>query len=468
MSLPERLALIDVETTGAHPLRDRITEIAILRIEAGQLVERWESLVRPGIPIPPTIQRFTGISDEMVADAPDFAEIADSVRALLDGCVFVAHNARFDFGFIKQAFQQIGEEFDAPVLCTVKLSRALYPEHHRHGLDALIERHGLVCSARHRAMGDIEALWQFLQQATETFPPERIAAAVSRAMKAPARPPGLPDGVIEALPDTPGVYLFFGETGSLPLYVGKSINLRSRVMDHFSASTRDGKEAEIARQVRHVEWIETGGELGALLLEAELVKTRKPLMNRQLRSNEEVFALALRPGRKRPPILERVPITGADPLGWGELFGCFRNRREADNMLRELALLYKLCPRRLGLEPGGSGACMAFQLKRCAGVCAGRETTAEHDQRLAAALRNQQLRAWPWPGPVVVSEQHAASGISRHHLLDHWCHLGSVTDEAALTALIEQPPPRRFDLDVYRMLLRWFDAPAHRTAARPL
>jgi DNA polymerase-3 subunit epsilon len=217
MSLPSRLAFIDVESTGAHPVRDRITEIAILRVEDGEVVARWESLVAPGQPIPPLIEEVTGISDAMVADAPAFEALADTVAALLEGCVFVAHSARFDYGFIRNAFTRIGREFEAPVLCTVKLSRALYPEHHRHGLDALIERHGLVCSARHRAMGDVEVLWQFVRGLEAGFAPEVLARAAARAMKAPAQPPGLPEGLLEALPDAPGLYLFHAQPEPPPL-----------------------------------------------------------------------------------------------------------------------------------------------------------------------------------------------------------------------------------------------------------
>jgi len=186
MSLPEKLAIVDLETTGANPVRDRITEIAILRVEAQQVVARWESLVNPGVPIPRMIQELVGITDQMVADAPAFAELATVVHELLDGCVFVAHNARFDYGFIRHEYARAGGEFTAPVLCTVRLSRALYPEHHRHGLDALIARHGLQCTARHRAMGDAEVLWQFARLVSASVPAERLAAAVARAMKAPA------------------------------------------------------------------------------------------------------------------------------------------------------------------------------------------------------------------------------------------------------------------------------------------
>ena len=128
MSLPESFVLIDVETTGANPVRDRVTEIAVLRVERGEVVERWESLVNPECPIPSLIQRLIGITDAMVAGAPTFADIADQVRARLDGAVFVAHNARFDYGFIRSEFARMEQSFDAPVLCTVKLSRALYPD----------------------------------------------------------------------------------------------------------------------------------------------------------------------------------------------------------------------------------------------------------------------------------------------------------------------------------------------------
>lgn len=465
MSLPDTLAFVDVETTGANPVVDRITEIAVIRVEAGQVVARWESLVNPGVPIPPAIQRFIGITDAMVAQAPDFPALAEPLRLLLAGCVFVAHNARFDYGFIKNAFQRLGGDFDAPVLCTVKLSRALYPEYHRHGLDALIERHGLACAARHRAMGDTEVLWAFSQLVARSFPPDSLARAVDRAMKRPARPAGLPEGAVEGIPDGPGVYLFFGENDQ-SLYIGKSVSLRARVMDHFARDHKNGKEAQLAQQVCRVEWIETAGELGALLQEVGLIKTMQPRHNRVLPGAEEVFALRILANRKRPPILERVPLTGTDPAAWTDLYGTFRARKEADNLLRELAHLYQLCPRRLGLEPGTQGPCLAHQMKRCAGVCAGKERAEAHDARLAGALAGSRLKPWPWSGPVVVPEHHPATGRRQWHVLDQWCHLGSADSPEALAALMACPPAPAFELDIYRSLARWLESPAHRAQVR--
>lgn len=463
MSFPESLVLVDVETTGANPVRDRVTEIAILRIERGELVDRWESLVNPGCSIPPLIQRLIGITDAMVADAPRFADIADEVRKRLEGAVFVAHNARFDYGFLRSEFGHLGQSFEAPVLCTVKLSRALYPEHHRHGLDALIERHGLHCAARHRAMGDTEVLWQFARLVTAGFPAEVLARAVERAMKAPVRPAQLPEGVLEGLPEAPGVYCLYGENDQL-LYVGRSASLRARVMEHFSPQAK-GRDGDLARRVRRVDWEECAGELGAMLRELELLRRRVPPHNRLQSSGEEAFGLHYLPGRRRPPILERVALAGTDPAQWQEIHGAFRTRKEAESLLRELARNYRLCLRRLGLEGGAQGACSAHGAGHCAGVCVRRESPAAHDERLLGALGSVHLRPWPWPGAVVVVERSHHTEACTWHLLDHWCHLGSADTEAEIEALRLSPPPRRFDLDIYRILARWLASEAGRAAA---
>lgn len=461
MSLPDPLVLIDLETTGANPVGDRVTEIAILRIEGGEVVARWQSLVNPQRAIPELIVRLIGITDAMVADAPTFGELAPRVRGLLDGAVFVAHNARFDYGFICNEFERIGEAFEAPVLCTVKLSRALYPEHHRHGLDALIARHGFVCDARHRAMGDAEVLHQFTRQIAGAFPVEVLERACAKAMKLPSRPPGLPVGALEGLPDGPGVYCLFGER-DVVLQTGRCSSLRAQLIDVLSTRKQSGHNADLAARVRRVEWHESAGELDAAL--RELVMTRKHGAGQAGRRGAKgggnaAFGLRVIPRRKRAPILERVPLTGTDPADWREVHGVFRTVRESEAVLQGLADAYRLCPQRLGLQPG-KGACAAAQKNRCAGVCAGRESIAAHDDRLEGALRAVDLKAWPWPAAVEVHEHWEASGRQAWHVLDQWCHLGTVHGEADLAALLAALPPRRFDPDIYRLLLRWHGADA--------
>lgn len=162
------LAFVDLETTGATATADRVTEIGIVEVDEDGSVREWQQLVNPGTRIPPFIEQLTGISNEMVADAPPFAAVADETLRRLEGRLFIAHNARFDYGFLKNEFKRLGIAFRAPVLCTVKLSRTLYPEFHRHNLDSLIERHGLQADARHRALADAQLIHQFWQKSTST------------------------------------------------------------------------------------------------------------------------------------------------------------------------------------------------------------------------------------------------------------------------------------------------------------
>ncbi|MGE5615630.1 MAG: PolC-type DNA polymerase III, partial [Bacillota bacterium] len=137
------VAFVDLETTGALPTGDRITEIGIVRVVDGVLAEEWSTLVNPQCPIPEEIRMLTGISNAMVRDKPTFPELRREIASRLEGHLFVAHNARFDYGFLKNEFRRVEMPFTAEVLCTVRLSRRLFPESHGHSLDSLIARHGL-------------------------------------------------------------------------------------------------------------------------------------------------------------------------------------------------------------------------------------------------------------------------------------------------------------------------------------
>lgn len=159
-----KVVFLDLETTGASAGQDRITEVGLIEVDGGYFVREWSTLVNPGIPIPPLIQSLTGINDSMVATAPYFEDIARELYEAIDGRMLIAHNARFDYGFLEQEFKRIDQDFSAPVLCTVRLSRKLFPQHARHNLDTLISRHDIDCDARHRALGDARVLWQLAQQ----------------------------------------------------------------------------------------------------------------------------------------------------------------------------------------------------------------------------------------------------------------------------------------------------------------
>src|ERR1051325_1873776 len=243
------LAIVDLETTGTRPAIDRVTEIAGLEVDGFEVSAQWSTLVNPGGVIPAEIQALTGITHEMVAKAPRFRDIAEELYERLAGRVFVAHNARFDYGFLRREFDRARLRFQARTLCSVRLSRRLYPGG-RHDLDSVMERHGIHCRARHRALGDAEALWDFLQCAAQDHGEEVLAVAARQAAKQPALPPHLEREAIDAIPEAPGVYLFYGESGA-PLYIGMSRGMRSRVQQHFYSS------ASWTREVRRVEWQRT-------------------------------------------------------------------------------------------------------------------------------------------------------------------------------------------------------------------
>ncbi|HET9112749.1 MAG TPA: exonuclease domain-containing protein [Burkholderiales bacterium] len=445
--------LLDLETTGATPLRDRITEIALIRYENRIEVARWQTLVNPGTIIAVYIQQLTGITNEMVDQAPTFRQVAAELLTFLDGAVLCAHNARFDHGFLKNEFRSMGINLRLKVLCTVKLSRRLYPQHRSHSLDALIDRYGLTCTARHRAMGDVETMAAFLDAAAAQLGWDRVAFAAQELLQAP---PSLPGGIeaelVERLPETPGVYLFFGEN-SLPLYIGKSINIRQRVLAHFSGDHAAAKAMRISQEIRHIEWIETAGEFGALLLESRLIKERQPVYNRRLRRQNELYSWRIADTAEIRPAVALARGDDIRPEALGELFGVFRSRRQALEALRLIADRHRLCPQALGLE-SGTGPCFAYQLKRCDGVCAGKQSTTIHYLKFRQAMMAHRLKAWPYSGRIGIQEHNTLNDKSVIHIFEHWVHLATVDSGSDLEEMAYAKSEPVFDLDTYRLLVK--------------
>jgi DNA polymerase-3 subunit epsilon len=276
------VVFVDLETTGGTFGVDRITEIGI--VEAGPLgVSRWTSLVNPQRPIPSFIQNLTGITDEMVCDAPTFEELAVALHERMNGRLFIAHNARFDHGFLKGEFRRVGLPFRTDVLCTVQLSRAVYPGQSRHGLDALVERHALVPEARHRALADADLLWQFWQHLHRSHAPDVLHACMEQVTRRFRLAGDIDEDTIERIPAGCGTYVFYGEDDA-PLFVGRSVRLRQRVRSHLTGARRSAKDQRLAALIRRVEWTATGGEIGALLSEARTIAALRPPHNRATRT----------------------------------------------------------------------------------------------------------------------------------------------------------------------------------------
>jgi DNA polymerase-3 subunit epsilon len=450
--------LLDLETTGGNAVRDRITEIAAVRVENGVEVAHWSTLVNPGVNISGFIEQLTGISNALVANAPGFDEVGPHLLQLLDGAVLVAHNVRFDHGFLQNEFGRMNVTLRSKTLCTVRLSRLLYPGVKGHGLDAIMQRHGIATEARHRAMGDVQVMQTWLAQVTQQFGPEHVQQQAQVLLQGSAALPPQLDTNVAGIPDGPGVYIFYGE-GTLPLYVGKSVKLRSRVMSHFQATSREPREMRIAQEIRRIEWVETAGELGALLLEARLVKQHQPLHNRQLRRESSLCAWRLDIHPSARPLLTLVRGTELTPQQFGNLYGPYRSKNQAISHLRELADAQGLCLQALGLE-SGKGRCFAHQIGHCKGVCCGDEAPERHHLRLQMALSANKLRAWPFAGPVGLREHNPHTGHADMHIFDQWCHLVTVrSDEELAEALQTRAEVLAFDLDSYRLALKYLLPP---------
>ncbi len=434
-TLAGRIACVDLETTGGQAARDRIIEAGVVLLEDGEVVEEYSTLVNPGTRIPYAIQQFTGITEAMVADAPPFDAVAGAIESRLAGRLFVAHNARFDYGFLRSEFRRVDRRFRAPVLCTVRLSRALTPNERGHNLDAVMQRHGIACDARHRALGDAKVLAEFLRIARERWPATELAAIVDRLAGSSRLPPQLDPTLADELPEGPGVYLFYGEDDAL-LYVGTAKNLANRVPAHF-AKPRARLEQQLTQQVRRIEWVETAGEFGALVTEARLIRNRKPALNRKLRGASGLWTITLREDSSMP-LAQFAMLDVLDDPGVG--YGMFKRRVDAERALEGLTREHALCAKWLGIEEA-AGSCVGFQLGRCRGVCVGRELPAVHAVRAKLALSGLKRKEWPFAGPIGIRERDWR-GVEETHVFDRWCY----GDEP-------------FDPDVYRILAGFLDRP---------
>lgn len=251
------------------------------------------------------------------------------------------------------------------------------------------------------------------------------------------------------LPDCAGVYLFYQNQGSVPVYIGKSINIRQRVKSHFQNAKRDRKEQRLIEKTCFIDYRETVGELGALLLEAQLVKTLMPMLNRRLRKQKYLYSFTLveQQGFLQPK-LQQLNLNNMSFRQ--DYFGLFRNQRIAKQTLEKIIAEQKLCQKMLGFEKTNK-ACFNYQLKRCAGACVGEVSAKQHNQQLQQALSKYQQRQWPYDGMIVIRENNDT--LQALHYINHWHYLG--TREIALDADIPNEAPEQqgsFSLDDYKII----------------
>ncbi len=376
-------AVIDIETTGGNPSRDKITEIAVFVHDGEKVVEEFSTLINPERRIPPFISSMTGITDQMVAQAPKFYEVAKTIVEITRDKVFVAHNASFDYNFIKNEFRSLGYNFHSEKLCTVKLSRKLIPGKPSYSLGRLCRELNIDIESRHRAKGDAMATVKLLELLLQTnsngLIPELLAAGKNiRQFNA-----YITWEMIEKIPAKTGVYYFFNQEDKI-IYIGKSKNIRQRILNHMGNGS-SGKSIEMADQIRRVEYKVTGSELAALLIESDEIKTHQPFFNRRQRRCFFSFGLYAKEDQNGYLTLKiEKTRPGDNPVT------CFSSREKARNFLFDLVGKFNLCQNLSGLY-ATSGACFQHAVKICKGACIGIEPPDAYNRRVTEAMEHATL-----------------------------------------------------------------------------
>jgi len=380
--MAKRYAIVDIETTGGRASRNKITEIAIVLHDGAQIIDSWSTLVNPECYIPYGITQLTGITQEMVQDAPKFYEVAKDIVEMTKGTIFVAHNVRFDYSFIREEFSRLGYTFSRRQLCTVRLCRKAFPGLRSYSLEHLIRHFNIKVKDRHRALADTMATVQVFEKILQKENAEAtMTNMVNLGIKESLLPKNLTLEKLHALPESCGVYYFHDADGNLA-YVGKSINIKKRVAEHFTKVTE--KARKLQQHVHEISYELTGSELVALLLESHEIKYHRPYINRAQR-------------RRNFPYVVHQYTNTAGYLCYGIAKPLAKDRKKlnivseypkAGNARAHLARVveeYELCNRLCNLEKG-QGVCFNYHLKKCYGACGTFETAEAYNERAMAAL----------------------------------------------------------------------------------
>lgn len=376
-------AIVDIETTGGQPSKDRITEIAVILHNGREVVQQYSTLVNPYCNIPYNITRITGITNEMVQDAPGFPEIARQIVELTEGAVFVAHSVHFDYGFIKSAFHDLGYNYQRKTLCTVRLSRSAFPGLPSYSLGNLCQSLDIEIHDRHRALGDATATALLFERILTRNPQLLKPEGLPAALKKTNIPPNLDEQTLRNIPEgLTGVYYFHNTAGEV-VYVGKSTDIRKRMYQHFAFKVKDSQKSLLMREtIASISYEPTGSELVALLLESDEIKRLRPIFNQ---------------AQKRSRLIPFYGIFSQyDAFGYINLY--VERLKEGDNPLRladnftsarellqRLMHAHQLCSAKCDLHHSG-GACFERQIHKCAGACVGEEPAEMYNQRVLQAM----------------------------------------------------------------------------------
>lgn len=378
-------AIVDIETTGGFAGNNSITEIAIFIHDGVAIVDEFSTLVNPGRPIPRYISGLTGITDDMVSEAPTFSQVAREIHHWLHNKVFIAHNVQFDYSFVKHALEHEGLTFRPKKLCTVRLSRKVFPGLRSYSLGNLCESLRIPIANRHRAGGDARATAVLFDRILKSN-----AAVVTQMLAHKSRenilPPNLSREEFELLPESPGVYYFIDGHGNI-IYVGKAINIKKRILGHFGGTAKGTRNQYMRNEVHHITYELTGNELVALVLESQEIKRLWPKYNQAQKRPASAWGIYSYEDREG---LIRLQI-GKQAKGLQAL-AVFHNHSDAWQFLLSKVKEHVLCPKLSGIQKCG-GACYDYEAGKCLGACILEEPAAEYNQRVQSVIDSWKVQS---------------------------------------------------------------------------
>ncbi len=373
-----KFAIIDIETTGGTSYNSKITEVAIFVHDGEKVIDTFHSLVNPEMEIPRFITGLTGITNEMVASAPLFSEIADQIFLKTIDCIFVAHNVNFDYSFIRQEFKELGIDYKRKKACTVRLSRAILTGCPSYSLGNLCSYLGIDIQGRHRAEGDAEATVKLFEILLAHDQDGIIEKSINIKSKEATIPPNLKKEIYESLPDETGVYYFLNGEGQI-IYIGKAIHIKQRIYQHFTSAK--GAKLPFLNEVHDIHYTVTGSELAALLLESHEIKKHFPKYNKTQRISSNFYCLY--DYVDQMDIHRLVIGKKASNLRPIMLFNSFDTVR---SYLFQLMDQFNLCAKCCGIDTS-SGPCYRVAEDKCQGVCCEKEGVEDYNERVEAAIQ---------------------------------------------------------------------------------
>jgi len=375
-------AILDIETTGGQFNEEGITEIAIYKFDGHEIVDQFISLVNPEKPIQPFVVKLTGINNAMLQSAPKFYEVAKRIIEITEDCVVVAHNAQFDYRIMRTEFNRLGYDFQRKNLCTVELSKKLIPEQPSYSLGKLVRALGIPMADRHRASGDALATVKLFKMLLDKDLEKEIVKTFIKTEVEKGLAPKLLD-IVSRLPSTTGIYYIHKENGDI-IYIGKSKNIKKRVNQHFTGTSR--RDKKIQTEVFTVTYEETGSELIALLKESEELKVNKPIHNRVL--SKAVFPFSIYQNINKEGYLSlKLQRTDARK----KEIASFATHVEGQSALFKITDKFVLCQKINHLEAVKSH-CFPFELNQCNGACISEESPEDYNIRVEDFLSNNEYQ----------------------------------------------------------------------------